>query len=429
MTGRAASLKILAIRFRSHNLESQLPLRFLRSKNRGSAHSRPREPKPEKAPPVQFRCSAARTYNKANAVCHASSVDRAPSKPLTTSNPVSSPAFLDDFEQLIRCDPGRRGLMTRVPQLPDLCPGHLTAAARDLAETGRRVAIVTGFYVPHAAPAAAETDGPPGAVLLAALLLEAGIDTVVVTDEKCWNAVLAAARASGYPGERVQAAPLDAAAWIHAWLQSESQKGLTHLVAVERVGPSHSSESLRTQTRNGHAPLDEFHARVPREFWNRCHNMRGQVIDEHTGDLHLLFEQLAEHCPHATTIGIGDGANEIGMGCIPWEHLWPRLKGDFACRIPCRIPTHWNILAGTSNWGAFALAAAVLALRGQAALLKPWTDMRHLEVLQSLVVHGPAVDGVTGRPNATVDGLDFDTYIKPWQEIQRLLELRTTPPR
>ena len=64
------------------------------------------------------------------------------------------------------------------------------------------------------------------------------------------------------------------------------------------------------------------------------------------------------------TIGIGDGGNEIGMGTVPWEELVRRLPRKEASAIPCRIATDWNIIAGTSNWGAFALAAAVALLAG-----------------------------------------------------------------
>lgn len=338
-----------------------------------------------------------------------------------------SASILQEFERLIRSDPARRGLMSAEPPFSLLCQGHLSGAAHELADKCERAAIVTGFFVPHATPAAAETDGPPGAVLLAAVLLASGIDTVVVTDENCHSAVAATARASGYPASRVLAAPLIAAAWIEDWLREAACDGLTHLISVERVGPSHSQDSLMQQVRprpRALQPLvDDFRARVPSDCWNRCHNMRGNIIDDHTGDLHLLFERLAHHCPRARTIGIGDGANEIGMGTIPWEELWPRLRGEHACRIPCRIAAHWNILAGTSNWGAYALAAAVALLRGQTPLLEDWTSARHLAVLEHLVSQGPAVDGVTGRQNPTVDGLSFAAYIEPWDCMRRALGL------
>ncbi len=147
--------------------------------------------------------------------------------------------------------------------------------------------------------------------------------------------------------------------------------------------------------------------------------MRGVCIDGHSAPLHLLFERLPTSHPTAHTIGIGDGGNEIGMGAIPWAELRRRLSGEQAGRVPCRIACDFNIVAGTSNWGAMALAAGACLLRDRLDVLQPWTRERHREWLEYLVANGPAVDGVTGRREATVDGLPFLTYIQPWEGILR----------
>jgi hypothetical protein len=151
--------------------------------------------------------------------------------------------------------------------------------------------------------------------------------------------------------------------------------------------------------------------------------MRGEIIDAWTGGLHRLFDWVAEFRPDVRTIGIGDGGNENGMGCLRWDDVARRLLGPQAARIPCRIATDWNIIAGTSNWGGYALAAAVLSLRDQLGVMEPWTCEREQRMLEKFVVHGPAVDGATRLPEATVDGLPFLTYIQPWAAIRRLLGL------
>ena len=145
------------------------------------------------------------------------------------------------------------------------------------------------------------------------------------------------------------------------------------------------------------------------------------MIDEFTADMHRLFEEL--HCrrPDTKTIGIGDGGNEIGMGCVPWEELRRRLPTQRTARIPCRIATSWNIIAGTSNWGGYALAAAVALLRGRPEILREWDGDHQLQVLEQIVENGPAVDGPSGLQAATVDGLPFATYIQPWEGIRRLI--------
>jgi hypothetical protein len=151
--------------------------------------------------------------------------------------------------------------------------------------------------------------------------------------------------------------------------------------------------------------------------------MRGEIIDRFAGDVHRLFEEISVVSPAAKTIGIGDGANEIGMGSIPWEDLERRLAGEQAGRVPCRIAADWNIVAGTSNWGAYALAAAVALLRGNPPAIAPFDSRQQQAVVEHMVLHGPSVDGVTRRQEPTVDGLPFLTYIQPWQAIRAKLGL------
>ncbi|MBC7819183.1 MAG: DUF4392 domain-containing protein [Planctomycetaceae bacterium] len=345
-------------------------------------------------------------------------------------------ALLNEFERFIHRDPARRGLCATEPDETEqattsrLGAGQLAAAAMNLALHARKVAIVTGFFIPHAQPPAAETDGPPGSLLLAHCLQALGIEAAVITDAPCAPAVRAAADGIGFPVNRVLVSPLHAESWCDEFWNSEFAGGLTHLVAIERVGPSHTPASIGRQgtgdesqgisnLKSEISTLDSFLADVASEHHDRCHNMRGVCIDGHTAPLHLLFERLPSRHPAARTIGIGDGGNEIGMGAIPWAELRRRLSGEQAGRVPCRIACDFNIVAGTSNWGAMALAAGVCLLRDRLDVLQPWTRERHREWLEHLVANGPAVDGVTGLREATVDGLPFLTYIQPWEGILR----------
>ena len=352
-------------------------------------------------------------------------------------------ALLNEFERFIHRDPARRGLCatehneTEQATMSRLGAGQLAAAAMDLARQARKVAIVTGFFIPHAQPPAAETDGPPGSLLLAHCLQALGIEAAVITDVPCAPAVRAAADGIGFPADRVLVSPLQAEPWCGEFWSSEFANGLTHLISIERVGPSHTPESVERQEaaselrgisnlkseisnlKSEISNLDSFLTEVAPEHHDRCHNMRGICIDGHTAPLHLLFESRSSIHPAARTIGIGDGGNEIGMGAIPWAELRRRLSGEQAGRVPCRIACDFNIVAGTSNWGAMALAAGVCLLRDRLDVLQPWTRERHREWLEYLVTNGPAVDGVTGRREATVDGLPFLTYIQPWEGILR----------
>ncbi len=332
-----------------------------------------------------------------------------------------SSELISHFDALIRRDPARRGLISSEEQFGPLCPGHLHAAAAHLAGHAKCVGIVTGFYIPRGDPPAAETDGPLGSLFLAAAFAQSGIRVVVITDTLCAPAIRAAASMLDFPQTDVLECPLGSDEWTSEFWKTSAGRELTHLIALERVGPSHTLETLTAQSRGGEVPESAFLQSVPSSTWNHCHNMRGEIIDAHTAPLHRLFEASQATHSDIKKIGIGDGGNEIGMGCVPWEELTRRLQGDHSARIPCRIATDWNIVAGTSNWGGYALAAATLLLRGQIDILHPLTLEHEEKLLKHVVQHGPAVDGVTRLREPTVDGLPFLTYIQPWLGMRHLL--------
>ena len=121
------------------------------------------------------------------------------------------------------------------------------------------------------------------------------------------------------------------------------------------------------------------------------------------------------------TIAIGDGGNEIGMGCMPRFLVEAHIAhGD---RIACVVPADHLIAAGVSHWGAYALAAALSLLRpdwaaSMQAALDPAADRA---VLEAMVRDGPAVDGVTGRQEATIDALPLDVHHAVLAEIRAYL--------
>jgi D-glutamate cyclase len=333
---------------------------------------------------------------------------------------VSSDSFLSLIEPLIRCDHACRGLLCQ--DNLDWRKGDLSRAAKTLIDRPGTVAIVTGFAVPFPDGPIAETDGPLAAAMLGEVLQRLGRKVVLVTDDVCAPALAVAAAASGMTGFAVEAMRVDEPnpdQWVSGFL---SRHPLEHLLAIERVGPSHTAASVASQPRTSPLDATAFDRRVPPEHRDRCHNMRGEIIDRLTAPLHRLFDLAAALPRPPATIGIGDGGNEIGMGSLPWEAIAARLKGPQADWLPCRIPTDNTILAGVSNWGGMALAAGVSRLAAQPQLAFDWTAERHLDVLKRLVSDGSAVDGATRAAEPTVDGLTFDVYMEPWLEI--LEELR-----
>ncbi len=288
---------------------------------------------------------------------------------------------------LIQEDTGNRGLRADpADNLITRTAGDFEAACRSIAAAEKpALAVVTGFYIAHADPPCGETDGPLGALFLARALAPLGWSITLATDPSCEPALEAGVKACGLKSVSVlalpPARPMDCL--------GNSGEG-THLIALERVGPSHHD--------------------------GRCYSMRGRDITAHTNPAHLLFEDAARR-PGLTTIGIGDGGNEIGMGKIPREVIARNIpRGDL---IACRVPTDHLIVAGVSNWGAYGLAAGVGPRRGGPP--DPARLGRERELLQIMVERGPLVDGVTARREATVDGLPFDRYARVLEQIGRIL--------
>lgn len=365
------------------------------------------------------------------------------------------------FEQLVRRDPANRGLIGGDGSGPGA--GELLPAAQMFLETRGVVGIVTGFFIPHRATAvhdaslagptsgtdfselgSAETDGPPGAAVLAAVLSELGFTPRIITDEACRPVVEEAARFVGLNEETVTIGPVEQEAgrsWVGQIRREEWAASLTHLVAIERVGPSHDPESIG---RNDPEALHSgaFARDVPESAFDRCFNMRGEAIDHFTGSLHDLFPErppadsgagtslsaTTESSPedlqtHISTVGVGDGGNEIGMGRFAWSALRSRIRDEAAAHIPCRIATDRTIVAGTSNLGAYALAASIAAMHRRIDVLCEHSCAAQQAMVTRLVDDAGAVDGVTRQPSPTVDGVPFLTGIQPWAAIRRELGL------
>jgi D-glutamate cyclase len=288
--------------------------------------------------------------------------------------------LVDRIERLIQIDVGRN-----VTALFDAARGGLWSAASALATAPTlRVGLITGFYVPLGSPAAAETDGPVGAALLARGLEEIGVSCRLATDEPCRGACAAALAGAGIP-----AVPLDIGD-VTAITQTWRSAGITHAISIERCGPSADG--------------------APR-------NMRGLDISAYTAPLDTLFTAGPWE-----TVAVGDGGNEIGMGSLPRELIAECVEhGEL---IACVTPARHLIVAGVSNWGAYGLLAALAALREdwRATLAAALDEKLDEAILRATVDDGPAVDGVSRLRNMTVDGLDIATHHSKLRQIRGLVE-------
>jgi len=347
----------------------------------------------------------------------------------------------EGLEQLVHLDPAGRGLASFRRNGQPLDTGQLRTAAVHIAEHARTVGIITGFCATSTGRVTAETDGPPGALFLARALLALGIDVRLMTDRyalpllrvgcELWNLdaglLVEIPFEEGAPdgparGRNDSAHCQKTDRWVEEFFASKSGQQLTHLIAIERPGPSHTAESLALQARAGAPPIDDFARSVPAEHQDICHNMRGGSINGHTAKAHRLFEHIREQRLPITTIGIGDGGNEIGMGKFAWEQLVEAIGSPAAGRIATRSATDFTLIAGVSNWGAYALALAVGQLRSSSES-SSGTPSQQRALIEAMVERAGAVDGLTLKAEPTVDGLPLDVYLQPLVQMRTLLNL------
>lgn len=225
-----------------------------------------------------------------------------------------------------------------------------------------------------------ETDGPAGAVALArAAILGCRVRIVLLTEAEAIPVLeatadaLAASEGDGagwrrgleimpFPSD-IQSATISAR---HLWRSLAPAA----LVSVEKLGP------------NARGVI---------------HNMRGQDVTATQARTDRFFPLARRE--GALTIGIGDRGNEIGLGgLVPerWRCACP-CGGGAACVVRAEVP----VVAFTSNWGAYAVAAALGAhLRDPRLLHRPRSEARMLRRM----VRAGAVDGTTCQPTPTVDG-------------------------
>jgi D-glutamate cyclase len=348
-----------------------------------------------------------------------------------------SPLILDKIhrmERWINCPPP----LPSHPEedwenLPMAPYSNLTGAVSSLAEKGRAIAIVTGFFVPSGNPPATETDGPPGALVLAEGLKRLGMDVLLMTDSYSLSALNAGLKSPGLSDCEIPVVsfPLDhpdqhhptrtsneekdseiSLRFVRSFFESSPGRDLSHLIYIERVGPNHTVDSFLAQQRPSQPPIKDFEAVLPAEMRNRCFNVRLHDVTPTMAKTHFLLEHQQRLGLSIETIGIGDRGNEVGTGTIPWEALGRHSRNHREATFCCRIPTDYLVSSGISNWAGYALVAGVALAKGRKDVLRHFHSEKEWKVLDTLIRQGPAIDGITGRQTHSVDGIEFCDYMK-----------------
>ena len=251
-------------------------------------------------------------------------------------------------------------------------PLCLASAERIISTSGRRdtVFIITGFPVPP--NNVGETDGPPGASVLADALESAELKPIFVTDELCAEIVKASR-----PKTPVVKLPVNLKTARNVAEDLLFKHNPSILISIERPG------------------------------WNRkkeYHTMRGLNISSLVGKTDYLFH-LAQSQGIAT-VAVGDGGNELGCGAII-HAVQKHVPYGAKCQCPCRggiaaaTPADVLLIAGISNWGAYGIAACFRLLK---SLKYKHNKKSEFELLNRIVSAG-AIDSVTMKAKPFVDGV------------------------
>lgn len=266
-------------------------------------------------------------------------------------------------------------------------------ALRRRINAGDTVLIATGAGVAPKLPQG-ETDGPVGAAVLAGALARGlGARVVLVTEHAHLEPVAAAVRLMNAklrhdtraeevvrPIE-VATFPLGLAAGRVRAAEVLEQHRPQAAIFVERDGPN-----------------------VEGYF----HGVRGDCREpDAVGHVYLLARMAAE--AGALTIGIGDGGNEVGFGSVR-SAISAILPHGGRCQRGCVSgvvtveSTDYTVSASVSNWGAFAVVAALAVLLADESLLH--TPAIEHELIAATVAAG-ARDGATSAQGLVVDGIDY----------------------
>lgn len=314
-----------------------------------------------------------------------------------TSPSAATTAKISNIQDIIGTDAGDRGMKALI------VPGDLLEASKILAnlKPSSTVLVLSGFPCCVNESPPTETDGPPGAFAIARAALALGHVVILVTDD-CNKLVFGAAldnlalHSSITSSMSMECFPAE--------LNEADQKrfdGLAKnaelIISCERAGPGADGN---------------------------CYTMRGINMNE-KGLIAPLDELIANSGKDVPFLAVGDGGNEMGMGkVIDKIRTNPKIAdGD---KIGCVVAADHLIAASVSNWGGYALAAGAALVKAdlEGGDSKEWiekclpTDQEEIDLLDRCVAKG-CRDGVSGKVEATVDGMSLETSLQCLRDIRK----------
>ena len=309
----------------------------------------------------------------------------------------------DGIDRLVSIDLPRRGVI-----------GLLYSAAREQAgmplslkaarvlqsglSSGGIVAIATGWLDrPHVSLDIAETDGPPGAAVLArALHVGFGAIPFVFVEKQIVEPTKAVIHAAGLRCVEPEET-----------LAAKGGSGALHAASVIALPSDRPAAEAMAKDFLSRFDIRAFVA-VEKGGENKCGRIRPSRGADTTAALSKA-DALLDACRERSipSVGIGDGGNEIGMGLIRdrvagtlRNSLGPDGTSDDGV-MPFGA-TDALVAATVSNWGAYGVAAALALILGR-------PDVLHTVEMEEAILRASAaagfIDGVTGYVGPSADGL------------------------
>ena len=232
--------------------------------------------------------------------------------------------------------------------------------------------ITTGFYV----AGHAETDGPPGALILSQCLNNLGYKPIILTDLYCKNLFEKYNIKTIYIDIELK----DEKNFYENLIKNYNPVGM---ISIERCGVNKNNDYA---------------------------NMKNISIKQNTAKIDYLF---SNYYNKINSIGIGDGGNEIGMG-----NLEKVIENELTL-IPCVVKVNKLVIASVSNWGGYGLSAYLYKLSGKKELFENvWDEVKSfIKYIVSLNL----VDGVTHENKEKVDGFEINVEKEIIESIAKII--------
>lgn len=299
------------------------------------------------------------------------------------------------IDRVVSMDIAQRGMQHLYDAARELSGEPLcSAAARHLMRLARgdHAMLLTGSIVRGwVSLDIGETDGPIGTAALARMLSYGlNVVPVVLTDPSLVKGVTATLEAAGLN-------VVDA----H---QARAAVASDRFTCVAVVDTCSTGEEARAEAKALHERYDpRVVVSTERAGMTADGTFRNSsAVDYSAGRArldHVVHEAKARGVP---TIGIGDFGNEIGMGAIRAAVERHMPKGSIIC---ADLATDVVFPVGVSNWGCYAIQAAMAIMARRADLAHSAERERSLLLAAGRI---GLIDGLTGRREPTADGLSLE---------------------